>query len=144
MKKPAVRYKKGEVKQLQQQLVRALADYDNLQKRVEREETERKERAALRLILKLLPILDNLRQAQNHLADSGVAIIIAELENILKDEGLEEIKIQPGEVFDPNRHEAVEVIAKPGEKHKIEEIVLSGWKFKDGPIIRHARVKVGG
>jgi len=97
--------------------------------------------ASLKLILRLLPILDNLRQAQNHLKDAGLAITIGELENLLKDEGIEEIKPNKGDNFDHNLHEVIEVVENCKEENKIEEVVLSGWKFGDGIVIRHAKVK---
>ena len=127
---------------LKEQLARALADYDNLRKRVERERAESELKSNLRLVLRLLPVVDNLRQALVHLKDPGLAITLAELENILKDEGVEEIRIQKGDVFNPEFCEAVELVAKEGLSNKIEEVVLSGWRFSQGPVIRPAKVKV--
>jgi molecular chaperone GrpE len=129
-------------KSLKNQLARALADYDNLRKRIEREKEDLEKLASLKLILRLLPLLDNLRAAQNHLKDAGLAITIGELENLLKDEGIEEIKPNKGDNFDHNLHEVTEVVENCKEENKIEEVVLSGWKFKEGIVIRHAKVKV--
>ena len=52
-------------------LARALADYDNLSKRVERERQDLGKIASVGLVLKLLPVLDNLESAQVHLKGSG-------------------------------------------------------------------------
>jgi molecular chaperone GrpE len=128
---------------LKNQLVRALADYDNLRKRIEREKEDLENLASLKLILRILPILDNLRAAQNHLKDAGLSITIGEFENLLKDEGIEEIKANKGDLFDHNLHEVTEVVENCQEENRIEEVVLSGWRFKDGIVIRHAKVKVG-
>jgi len=127
---------------LKDQLARALADYDNLTKRIEREKYELEFKSNLRLILRLLPVVDSLRQALAHLKDPGLAITLTELENILKDEGVEEIKIKKGDLFDPETCEAIEVVAKTGQGNKIEEILLPGWRFVDGPVLRHVKVKV--
>lgn len=127
---------------LKNQLARALADYDNLRKRVEREKEDWVKLAGLKLVLRLLPILDNLRQAQNHLGDTGLAITIGELETLLGDEGIEEIQVNRGDSFNPDLHEVTEVVENCQEENKIEGVVLSGWKFKDGIVIRHAKVKV--
>jgi len=127
---------------LKNQLARALADYDNLRKRVEREKENWEKLASLKLILRFLPILDNLRQAQNHLKDTGLAITIGELENLLRDEGIIEIKPNKGDNFDHNLHEVTEVVENCQEENKIEEVVLCGWKFKEGPVIRYAKVKI--
>jgi len=54
-----------------QALVRALADYQNLVKRVERERCEVLARSNKSLVEKLLPILDNFQKAQGYLKDPG-------------------------------------------------------------------------
>jgi molecular chaperone GrpE len=137
---------KGEeiqVNELKGQLVRALADYDNLRKRTETEIEDRVRLVKARLVLKLLSIFDMLKEAQEHLKDSGLAITIKELEEILKEEGLEKIEARQGTMFDEEVHEAVEVISKgKGKDGEIIKDLLAGWKFIDGPIIRASKVKV--
>ena len=130
-----------EIMQLRNQLARALADYQNLAKRVESEKMQFEKFSNLRLILKLLPVLDILKQAQLHTKDAGVAMTIKEFEEALVTEGIEELKVQAGDKFNPEAHEVVEVV--PGkDNNMISEVVLSGWRFTDGPVIRHAKVKV--
>ncbi len=126
---------------LKNQLARALADYQNLVKRVEREKEEFIKISNLRLILRLLPVLDILKQAQVHTKDAGVAITIKEFEEALKEEGIEELRVNTADKFDPDLHEVVEVV--PGKENNIiSEVVLPGWRFVSGPVIRHAKVKV--
>ncbi len=136
---------------LRNQLARALADYDNLKKRVDRDKETFEKVANLRLVVKLLPVLDILRQAQIHTKDQGVAITIKEFEDALKAEGIEELKVKEGDEFNPDLQEVVEVVS--GKENNvisegnnisnvISEVVLSGWRFVDGPVIRHAKVKV--
>lgn len=137
-----IKYKKDslETEQLRNQLARALADYQNLAKRVEREKEDFVKISNLRLILRLLPVLDILRQAQVHTKE-GVAITIREFEEALKEEGIQEIKVKTGDGFNPETHEVVEVV--PGKDNNVvSEVVLPGWRFVNGPVIRHARVKV--
>jgi len=122
-------------------LARALADYDNLQKRVDRERGDLGKVASVGLIVRLLPILDGLESAQVHLHDAGLAISIAEFKKVLSEEGLTEIKPKVGDTFDPELMEAIEVVT--GESNnKVSEVVLVGWKFDDGMVVRHTRVKV--
>ena len=130
-----------ELESVKAMLARALADYDNLNKRVERERSEIQKIISLRLIIKLLTVLDGLESAQMHLKDAGLAISIVEFKRILSEEGLTEIKPKVGEQFDENWMEAIEVV--PGESdNSIAEVVLIGWKFSDGTVVRHAKVKV--
>jgi molecular chaperone GrpE len=135
--------KSSEADILRNQLVRALADYDNLRKRVEREKEEVGRVVSLGLILRLLAVLDILESAQNHLKDQGLAIAITEFKKVLAEEGLEEIRPKPGDKFDPNVHEAIESVDGK-DMGKIAELILPGWKFRDGKVVRVAKVKVFG
>ena len=132
-------------KQIQAQLVRALADYDNLRKRSEAEREIWSKFSSERILTKLLPVSDMFESAQNHLKDNGLAIALVEFRKILQEEDLEEINPKPGDVFDHKVHEVVESIEGTKEKKgQIAETVLSGWKFVNGPVIRFAKVKVFG
>ncbi len=135
------RIKKSEQENLKDQLARALADYDNLRKRIEREREEIEKIAGTKFALKILSVFDLLEEAQKHLKDSGIALTIEEFEKILESEGIERIEAKPGTKFNEELHEAVEVV-KGGKDGKIAGVVLTGWKFKDGPVIRPAKVKV--
>ena len=128
-----------EAETLKAQLARTLADYDNLVKRVERERDEVKKVLSLRLILKLLSVLDGLENAQEHLKDQGLAITIIEFKKVLTEEGLTEIKPEVGSDFDENTMEAVEVVDGE-EDNKVASTGLVGYKFSDGTVVRHARV----
>ncbi|BCX14504.1 MAG: hypothetical protein KatS3mg088_187 [Patescibacteria group bacterium] len=134
------------VEELTAQLARALADYDNLQKRVLKEKEEMAKSAAKRLIVKFLPVYDMLLAAQKHLEDTGIAITINSFEQVLADEGVEIIRPKEGDLFDASVCEAVEVEETDDKEKigKIAEMVLPGFKFKDGPVIRYCKVKVFG
>ena len=135
-----------EVTNLKGQLMRAMADYDNLKKRVEREREEIIKLSNLGLLIKLLPVVDMFEEAQKHLVDTGLAIAIGEFLKVLKEDGIEKVGVEIGDKFDENIHEAIEVISVTDEDilkvGTIFEIVLSGWKYDDGTVIRHAKVKV--
>jgi molecular chaperone GrpE len=130
-----------EAELLKAQLLRTLADYDNLVKRVEKEREVLGKVASIGVITKLLPVLDNIENAQNHLQDPGLAICVGEFKKVFNEEGLIEISPKVGDKFDENTMEAVEVVAGK-EDNIISELVLGGWKFSDGQVIRHAKVKV--
>lgn len=131
----------AEAELLKAQLLRTLADYDNLVKRVEREREVLSKVASIGVLTKLMPVLDNLDNAQVHLQDAGLAICIGEFKRVLNEEGLIEVNPKIGDVFDENLMEAIEVV--PGtEDNIISETVLTGWKFSDGQVVRHAKVKV--
>jgi molecular chaperone GrpE len=129
-------------------LARALADYDNLKRRSEEEKLSWAKFSSLSIVSKLLPIMDMLESAQEHLKDSGLAIAIGEFKKVFNEEGLEEIRPEVGSEFNEETQEVIEVV--DGTKdNTISEVVAPGWKFKDpvkdgasGQIVRHAKVKV--
>lgn len=145
-KRVKVKRVRDEKVQLKEQLARALADYDNLRKRVEREREEYGTYAKLTLMARFLPVFDMLEGAQVHLKDSGLAITIEEFTKVLKEEGIEKIEVAPGDTFDERLHEAVEAVDKKGKgsdkEGEIDEIILTGWRLVGGPIIRPVKVKV--
>lgn len=132
-----------EVELLKNQLVRALADYDNLKKRIEKDQSEVIRFAGMSIIVRLLPIIDMLEQAQEHLNDSGLAIVIKEFKDVLLEDRVEEIKVKKGDLFDENTCEAVESMPCGEDADgTIAEVSLKGYKYIDGPVLRHAKVKV--
>jgi molecular chaperone GrpE len=87
------------------------------------------------LILKIIPILDNLYLAANHIKDEGLTQIKKQLEDFLKKEGIEAIETV-GKKFDPNTMEAVE-----GDGDTVAEETQRGYVMS-GKIIRVAKVKI--
>lgn len=125
--------------ELEDRLKRALADYQNLEKRVEEERKLLSKLSASLLIEKLLPVLDNLEKAQTHLKDEGLEIVIKQFKEILASEGVEEIAAE-GEEFNPNYHEAVEV--SEGEKENmVVKVISKGYKIEN-TVLRPAKVVV--
>lgn len=122
-------------------LARALADYDNLKRRSDEERLSWAKFSALSIVSKLLPIMDMLEKAEEHLKDSGLAIAILEFKKVFVEEGLVEIRPEIGSEFDENSQEVIEVI-NGKSNNTISEVVMTGWKFKDGAVVRHAKVIV--
>lgn len=134
--------KKDDMDAVREQLARALADYDNLKRRVENERADFMEIAKASLLIRFLPIFDMFEQVQGHVKDSGLAIALNELREKLKEENLHEIKPQTGEPFDEQTMEAVEALDKPEMEGKVVELSLKGYKLSDN-ILRYAKVIVG-
>lgn len=122
-------------------LARALADYDNLKRRSDEEKLSWVKFSSLSIVSKLLPIMDMLESAQTHLKDSGLAIAILEFKKVFIEEGLEEILPAAGSEFNENSQEVVEIV-NGTSNNTVSEVLVPGWKFKDGAVVRHARVKV--
>ena len=118
---------------------RALADYKNLQKRVEEEKSEMILLSNISLVSRLIPVLDNLELMEKHLKDEGIKLIAKEFKQVLKDVGVEELDVESKD-FDPAVMEAVEVVE--GKEGKVLEVTQKGYKIFD-KLLRPARVKVG-
>lgn len=133
-----------EIDNLKNQLTRALADYQNQNKRFQEERSQIFAYASQQVLENLIPVLDILEKAQEHVNDQGLGMAISEFKRVLKDEGLEEIKPEVHNPFDHELMEVVESVSGEGEKDTVAETVLSGWKFKEGKVVRYAKVKVFG
>ncbi len=126
-------------KQLEDQLKRVYADYQNLEKRVEEERRLLGQLSSAILIEKFLPILDNLESAQTHLNDQGLAIVIKQFNDVLSQEGVVQIEAE-GQEFNPNFHEAAEAVEGENDG-KIVKVLRKGYKLND-KILRPAQVVV--
>lgn len=127
---------------LEEKYKRARADYVNLERRIKGEQKEFLQFANSVLILKLLPVLDDLEKAVGTSDDDGLKLVLKNLREVLKSEGVEEIKIKKGDDFDPNTMECT-VAGGNGEKPKVLEVSRKGYKMKE-KILRPAQARVGG
>jgi molecular chaperone GrpE len=124
-------------------LRRLKAEFENSRKRQERERERIYQTASERLILALLPVLDNMDRALDSEGDirDGVRATRDQLADAMSEEGLLPIA-SDGQHFDPNVHEAV--MSQPSEDHE-EGMVLqtfeSGYLLNGKPI-RPAKVVV--
>ena len=119
---------------------RALADYQNLQKRVEEERSEFISYANEGLIRQLLPVVDNLEMMLSHTPDEGLSYIIKEFKQILTNAGVEEIKVEVGQNFDATIMDGLET--NDPTSQTVTEVVKPGFKLKN-KVLRPAIVKVG-
>lgn len=147
-KRQELKSKKQEsrVQELQRQLeelndkyARALADYQNLQKRTHQEKTQFAKISNASLLTQLLPVLDNLEAAAAHISDSGLDMILDQFRSILETEGVSIIDPE-GQTFDPQTMECVETI--PGEPNRVMTVDQKGYQLGD-TILRPAKVIVG-
>lgn len=137
---------KSDFDNLQNQLKRAVADYQNLEKRVSDGRSELTSWANTELLKKLVTVLDYYDKALEGVSGEektspwfrGVELATQQLRSVLQSEGLEQVGADGP--FDPTLHEAVE--ARDGEENKILEVVEKGYNL-NGKILRPAKVVVG-
>lgn len=119
--------------------LRALADYQNFEKRVQEERSTLIKSANKVFIIKCLPFLDVLEKAEVFITDKNLKLVKDSFSKILKDEGLEEIDVL-GKPFDPHYAEVVDMTAGK-ENGIVLEVLRKGYKLH-GVVIRVAQVKV--
>lgn len=135
--------KAKEAEQYLDNLKRLKAEFENYQKRVEKEGIERAKYASEGLILKLLEVKDNFERALEHAKDDefskGVKMILEQFEKILEEEGVAYIESLKKE-FNAGLHEAIGVVE--GEENIILEELQKGYKLFD-KVVRPSKVKIG-
>jgi len=132
-------------------LKRMQADMENIQKITKRQLETVTSQASERLVLKLLPSLDALRQAVR-IANSidslprdeiavGLKMLEEQMAEVLETEGLEEIPAE-GRILDPELHEVVSYVeTQEKPENTVLEEVRKGYKL-NGKVIRPSLVVV--
>ena len=143
-----------EEEELRNQLLRAMADNENLRKRTEREVAAAKKYGPFSLVRDLLASLDNLEKAISLIPENkdemdetlkniliGVEMTGREIASVLERHGIS--KINPdGEKFDYNLHQAMfEVPTNEVEPGTVVQVVQLGYLLHDR-LIRPAMVGV--
>lgn len=137
---------------LKDKFIRALADAENARKRGERDRREAENYGGSRLARDLLPVYDNLQRALQAIPDEnreanaplieGVELTMRELLNVFKKHGIEQVKPDVGEKFDPQRHEAMFEAPVPNTKAgDIIQVMNEGFMLHDR-LLRPAQVGV--
>ena len=157
-KKTSVTKSNKQVKDLRQDLalekekyLRLFAEFENFKKRTAKERLDLFKTANQEVITSLIPVLDDFKRAVLQIErDSkgfdkkGVELIYNKFNDTLKSNGLEETKVEVGDVFNPDLHEAISQIKATNEnqKGKIIDVIELGYKLGE-KIIRYPKVVVG-
>jgi molecular chaperone GrpE len=128
-----------ELKVWQSKYYRALADYQNLEKRVRDERGEIIRASNRELLLRFLPILDTLELALQHEENSTLKVVADQFLVTLKSDGVAKIPTV-GEKFDPMLMEVV--TTGNGKDGIVIQEVRSGYLLHD-KLLRPAQVIVG-
>jgi molecular chaperone GrpE len=125
--------------------LRALAESENMRKRMERLCDDRVWHEKKRLLTQLLELADQLEAAFKYApADdpvgTGIRMTYQQLQKTLDQEGVQTLQAL-GETFDPNIHEAIELTDGPGEPNKVTYEYRKGYTL-NGKLLRPARVQV--
>ncbi|MEA3328736.1 MAG: nucleotide exchange factor GrpE [Candidatus Omnitrophota bacterium] len=129
--------------------LKSCADFDNFRKRFERERIELIKFATEEILLKVIPIVDNLNRAACSLNNAkdyasiakGIQLIQAQFHDLLSVNGVKKIEAKK-QIFNPHFHEAVETVENNDlPEHTILEETQPGYTL-NGRVIKHSFVKV--
>ena len=142
---------KAEKAELNDRFLRLFSEFDNYKKRVSKEKLDLIATASEKVLVSLLPIIDDFERAiaANEKADNidsikeGFNLIYNKLLQMMKRFDVEEIQAK-GEEFNTDFHEAVTHFPaqKEEDKGKVIDVTEKGYKLKD-KVIRYAKVVVG-
>ena len=142
---------KDEIAFEKEKYLRLFAEFENFKKRTAKERLELYKTANQEVITSLIPVLDDFKRAVLQIEkDSkgfdkkGVELIYNKFNDSLKSNGLEETKVETGDNFNSDLHEAISQIKASNEnqKGKIIDVIELGYKL-GGKIIRYPKVVVG-
>ena len=140
---------KEKVDELNDRLVRQMAEFDNFRKRTDKEKAQMFEQGQGNVLEKLLPVIDNFERGLAAVPEEekdgafadGMNKIYKQLVKQLEDLGVTPIDAV-GKEFDPNLHNAVmQVESEEYESGIVAQELQKGYKFHD-TVLRHSMVGV--
>lgn len=128
--------------------VRLMAEFQNYKKRVAKEKNDIREYATEKLVMELLPVLDNFERALAASAEDdpagyakGMELIFTQMVTELQKSGLAEVEAE-GQDFDPTKHNAVMTEENEElESGKVSKVLQKGYALND-KVIRPSMVAV--
>ena len=135
-----------EAADLKRRLLLVAAEYENYRKRTAATRSQAYAEGRADVVVKLLPIADNLERALSSCGDDktrqGIQMVVKAFEKLLEEEKIEIIN-PVGEEFDANKCEAIMAVEpKEGEESgRVKEVYLKGYE-QNGKVLRFAQVVV--
>ena len=137
----------GEFVRLHDLYLRALADLDNLRKRVQRDQVRMARTGTREILLAILEVVDNFDRALEQASGlpesltAGIQAIHRQLFGILKAAGVVPMETL-GHAFDPLLHEAIATVGAPGQDSGTVVAELSRGYRWENELLRPAKVSV--
>jgi len=136
-----------EAEEYRDKYLRALAESENMRKRMDRLCEDRMWQEKKRVMTHLLLLADQLEEALKYASPqdpvaTGVRLTHQQLQKALADEGVRPLE-SVGKPFDPSIHEAVQLAESPGQENRVILEFTKGYTL-DGKLLRPARVQIAG
>ena len=140
---------KEQIAELQDKVMRQMAEFENFRKRTEKEKSAMFETGAKSVIEKILPVVDNFERGLAMVPEEkkdepfveGMTKIYRQLLTELENLGVTPIEAV-GQEFDPELHNAVmQVENEELESGTVAQELQKGYKYRDS-VVRHSMVAV--
>lgn len=141
----------AQVAEMRDKWLRLNAEFDNFRRRTAKERVDLVATASEKLMVELLPVLDDMERARKSLHDSqdiaaikeGLELVFGKFAKVLERQGLKAMEHADG-VFDADLHEAITQIPVPddAQKGRIVDVIEKGYYLHEKPI-RYAKVVLG-
>ncbi len=136
------------IEELNDKVVRQMAEFDNYRKRTDKEKEQMFEVGAKSVIEKILPVVDNFERGLEAAKDNQDDPFVEGMDKIYKQlmTELDNIGVKPiealGKEFDPNFHNAVmQEESEEAESGTIIKELQKGYMYRDS-VVRHSMVSV--
>ena len=146
-KSPSLKELNESLKLEKEKYVRLFAEFENYKRRTAKERIELFKTAGKDVLSSLVPVLEDFKRAisleGSDSNDEGINLIYNKFNETLKNQGLIEVEVNVGDIFDAEIHEAISQIPaqKDSQKGKIIDIIQGGYKIGDN-IITYPKVVV--
>lgn len=153
-KSPTLKKKTLSIKELNESLkvekekyIRLFAEFENFKRRTSKERIDLYKTAGKEVISAIIPVIDDFKRALElefeNSDNQGISLIYSKLSEILKNQGLVEIEVKIGDIFDSEIHEAISQIPikEEDQKGKIIDIIEGGYKLGD-QVLKYPKVVV--
>lgn len=140
---------KAQINELQDKVMRQMAEFENFRKRSEKEKSAMFETGAKSVIEKILPVVDNFERGLATVPENekdspfvdGMNKVYKQLITELENLGVKPIEAV-GKEFDPNFHNAVMQVENDElEPGTVAQELLKGYMYRD-TVVRHSMVAV--
>lgn len=149
-KKSKKKDKKDEkIEELNDRLLRNMAEFENFRNRSEKEKAAKFDMGAKNVVEKVLPIVDNFERGlaavpeeeKDNAFVKGMEAVYKQFTTVLEEIGVTPIEAV-GKEFDPNLHNAVMAVDDDSlESGTVAEEMQKGYMYKES-VVRHSMVKV--
>jgi molecular chaperone GrpE len=131
--------KNDKINELTIDLKRIQAEFENYQKRTEKQNADFREYASANIISELLPVVDSLEQGIKH--NKELVLVYEQFSSILAKNGLTKIEVNVGDRFDHDKMECLMQEESKIVEGRVAQVLSTGYMLKE-KILRPTKISI--